>query len=84
MAERVPRLSGSYVLLPVAEGGDMVWPNPLDPGELQYRLRYGPPLTKGELLVAASHLEAYRYLICELPQRTRNKRVSEIRTALNG
>jgi hypothetical protein len=81
-----PRLNGSYVLLPDPSSHDgkgmLVWPNPYDPKELQYRLRYGPPLTCDELLVVASYLEAYQYLITALPQRIRNQRCSELKEAV--
>lgn len=55
----------------------MTWPNPTDPNEVQWRLRYGQP-NKEDLLVAASFMHAYAHLI-ELPQRARNQRVSEIK-----
>lgn len=86
-SERQPKVDGSYVLLPDPSSRDgkgyTVWPHPLDPKELQYRLRYGLPLTRGEQLVVASYLEAYRYLVTALPQRTRNKRCSEIKGAID-
>lgn len=83
-----PKVLGSYIKLPCPTKRDpknfMVWPNPLDPAELKYRLRYGPPLTANEQRVAASYLEAYHYLVTALPQRTRNTRCSELKAALKG
>lgn len=38
-----------------------VWPNPDDPAEVQWRLRYGTP-SKEDLLWAASAASAYREL----------------------
>jgi len=61
----------------------MTWPNPADPKEVEWRLRYGKP-DRGDLLVAASFIAAYRHLVLDLPQRTRNQRVSELRAALKG
>jgi hypothetical protein len=40
---------------------DTVWPNPLDPNDIEWKLRYGEP-TKAELLQAASFLGAYKQL----------------------
>lgn len=37
------------------------WPNPLDPSEIEWKLRYGTP-TRAELLQAASFLSAYKHL----------------------
>lgn len=58
----------------------MAWPNPLDPDEVEWKLRYSTP-TKSELMHASSVLAAYRALIF-LPSRTREKRISAIRKAL--
>lgn len=57
----------------------MTWPNPNDPAEVQWRLRYGTPC-KHDLLAAASFMHAYTHLI-DLPQRERNERVAQIRRA---
>lgn len=57
--------------------GVTTWPNPNDPNEVQWRLRYGTP-SKEDLLVAASAMHAYAHLI-ELPERRRNERVGQIR-----
>lgn len=58
--------------------GDMTWPHPADPDEIQWRLRYGTP-TRSDLLVAASFIEAYGALI-DMPQGLRNRRIGQIRT----
>lgn len=58
----------------------MTWPNPADPAEVQWRLRYGQP-SKVDLLVAASFMHAYAHLIA-LPQRERNERVRQIRASV--
>jgi hypothetical protein len=57
----------------------MAWPNPADPGEVEWRLRYGTP-TREDLLWAASTIAAYRHLV-DMPQRMRNRRVGQIREA---
>ena len=57
----------------------MTWPNPADPNEVQWRLRYGPqPPSREDVLAAASFMHAYAHLI-NLPQRERNERVLQIR-----
>lgn len=58
----------------------MTWPNPTDPADVQWRLRYGQP-SKADLLVAASFMHAYAHLI-DLPQRERNQRVNQIRASV--
>lgn len=65
---------GSYLAF---EG--MTWPNPDDPKEVGWRLVYGEP-TKSDLLVASSVMSAYAHLV-ELPQRERNRRITQIREA---
>jgi hypothetical protein len=63
----------------IGEGSDrMTWPHPSDPDEIEWQLRYGD--AHAVRLTAASYVSAYRHLI-ELPQRTRNERVSQIRAA---
>jgi hypothetical protein len=57
--------------------GGMAWPNPDDPNEVQYRLRYGSP-SKHDLMIAASHMCAYAQLV-EDSQRVRNEKVTGIR-----
>lgn len=62
----------------------MTWPNPDDPADVEWRLRSARMLdldiTTRERMVAASFMHAYRALI-EMPQRERNQRISQIRTA---
>lgn len=60
---------------------DMTWPNPNDPSEIEWRLRYGTP-TRSDLLLVASFMGAYRHLV-GLPVRTRNKRISSLRSKLS-
>jgi len=60
----------------------MTWPNPTDPNDVQWRLRYGTPRRR-DILVAASFMHAYAHLI-DLPQRERNERVSQIRAVAEG
>ena len=43
-------------------GDEGTWPNPHDPTEVQWRLRYGEP-TREDLMVAASVMGAYGHLI---------------------
>jgi hypothetical protein len=62
---------GSYVRLP----NGTTWPNPVDPAEVEWRLRYGTP-TRSDILVAASTMAAYRALV-EGPPRLR----AELRAA---
>lgn len=71
------QLASGFISLP----SGTVWPDPSDPTEIQDRLRYGKP-TPSDLAVAAAHMAAYRYMVLELPQRTRNQRVSELREAV--
>lgn len=59
----------------------MGWPNPERTAQLEYRLRYGPGLTRGDQLVAASVMAAYRQLI-ELPRDSRQEVIKGIRAAL--
>lgn len=58
----------------------MTWPNPNDPGKVQWRLRYGVA-SREDLLFAASVMSAYAQLV-EDPQRRRNEKVGGIRRAL--
>jgi len=58
----------------------MTWPNPSDPNEVEYRMIHGGEITKGDLLVAASFMSAFRQLV-RLDARTRQKRVMQIRAA---
>lgn len=57
----------------------MCWPNPDDPREVEWRLRYGQP-TRQDLLCAASFIGAYQQLVND-PQRVRNSKVTRIRVA---
>ena len=67
---------GSYLRL----DDRTVWPNPADPNEVQWRLRYGTP-SKADLLVAASMMAAYRELAGQTYKR-RSQVVSLLRAAL--
>lgn len=59
--------------------GGMAWPNPADPNDIEWTLRYGEP-TREQLMVAASMVAAYKQLVAD-PQRTRNDKVGGIRAA---
>lgn len=58
----------------------MVWPDPRDPTEVQWRLRYGDP-TRRDHVRAASVLSAYAHLI-SMPRRLRDKRIRQLRAAM--
>lgn len=58
----------------------MAWPNPDDPGGVEWRLRYGEP-TRQDLLVATSYIGAYRQLVQDT-QATRNAKIAAIRAAM--
>lgn len=60
----------------------MAWPNPLDPNEVQWRLRYGEP-TLMDRMFAASVMNAYHQLVTD-PQRIRNAKVRGIRETMRG
>jgi len=61
------------------DGSTMTWPNPTDPRELEWRLRYSPDsITRGDEMALASLVHAYGYLI-GLDARTRQRRVMQIR-----
>lgn len=60
--------------------GDMTWPNPDDPGLVEWLLRYGDPPTPEIRNVAASFVAAYKQLIND-PAKVRNAKVSAIRRA---
>lgn len=45
-----------------------VWPNPADPTEVQWRIRYGTP-TRSDLLIAAAHMHAYQELVMQTDKR---------------
>jgi len=55
-----------------------VWPDPADPGEVQWQLRYGDPTSVR--MLAASYVDAYREL-CELTGGRRSTVVSQLREA---
>ena len=58
----------------------MTWPNPDDPDEVLHTLVYGSP-SRAEVMYAASVIHAYGHLVA-MPQRERNERVRQLRTAL--
>lgn len=59
---------------------EMTWPNPEDPADVEWALRYGTP-TPTQLNIAASMIAAYRQLI-EDPARRRNEKITGIRNAM--
>lgn len=62
----------------------MVWPDPVDPDDVEWSLRYSQTLgfevPRKDALKAASYINAYRALIA-MPQRLRNKRIEQIKRA---
>lgn len=57
----------------------MTWPDPRDPAEVEWTLRYGRP-TRGDLLTAASFIAAYKQLVYD-NQTVRNGKVRALRAA---
>lgn len=70
-----PKRGDYYLRFPDGSG----WPDPTDPNEAQWRLRYAPD--RSAELTAASYLDAYRSLIM-LPSRRREVVVRKIKAAL--
>lgn len=67
--------------------GDLMrWPNPADPGEVEWKLRhlgmFGQQPSSSDLVMAASFMSAYRALIA-LPQKARNQRIEQIKSAMH-
>lgn len=63
------------------------FPTPIEPnsddGSAAWKLRYAPEsMTKADQLYAASVMNAYAYLICEMTAKDRQSVVSEIRRQL--
>jgi|SRR6185369_8665962 len=58
----------------------MAWPNPIDPLDVEWSLRYGTP-TREQLNVAASMIAAYKQLV-EDPKTRRDAKVAGIRRVL--
>lgn len=58
----------------------MTWPNPMDPTEIEWRLRYGHP-TREDILMAATFMAAYKELVFNTQER-RNAKVRGIRKAM--
>jgi hypothetical protein len=73
MAER--KRGDYYLRLP--DGSS--WPNPEDPNEVQWRLRYAPD--RGAELTAASYVQAYRDFFATTGRR-RERVVTMVREAL--
>jgi hypothetical protein len=84
--------TSAYVTFPAEDGSSVCWPNPLDPMEVEWALRYSresgdslfgtqPSLTREQQLYAASVISAYCKLF-GLSQRTRNLRIEQIRREL--
>lgn len=61
--------------------GGRSFPDPSDPSDVQWRLRYGEP-TKGDLLVAASVMAAYAAL-CYQPLTVSREILRDIRQQLS-
>jgi hypothetical protein len=71
-----------YLRVPAEDGSTMCWPDPTDPRELEWRLRYAPDsITRADQMALASLVSAYAYLI-SLDSKTRQRRVMQIRSAL--
>lgn len=60
---------------------DMTWPNPTDPGEVNWKLRYGI-LDKTLAVTAASYVDAFCYLVM-LPIEERERVVTLLKKKLN-
>lgn len=58
----------------------MAWPNPIDPLDVEWTLRYGAP-SREQLRVAASMIAAYKQLV-EDPKRRRDAKIAGLRRAL--
>lgn len=58
----------------------MTWPNPADPNDVEWALRYGEP-TREQRMVAASFIAAYRQLVAD-SQRRRNEKARGILRAV--
>lgn len=61
---------------------DMTWPNPSDPRDVEWSLRYGNP-SRHQMLVAASFIAAYRQLVEDSATR-RNSKIAGLRRMLPG
>ena len=59
---------------------DMTWPDPTDPKEVAWRLRYGQELTQQDRYYAALVIEAY-YQIFVDGTKVRNKKMTALRKA---
>lgn len=59
---------------------EMTWPNPEDPADVEWALRYGTP-TPAQLNIAGSVIAAYKQLI-EDTTRRRNEKITGIRNAM--
>lgn len=76
----MPEQPNGYLRIGGLDG--MVWPDPRDPRELEWRLRYAPDsITRADQLALASIVHAYGYLVY-LDARTRQKRVMQVREAV--
>lgn len=65
------------------------FPSPIEPfsdeSGVGWKLRYAPSsLTREDQMYAASVLDAYAYLVCEMTAKDRQSVVSEIRRQLRG
>lgn len=71
--------NNSQVTFETEDGSSVCWPNPHDPNEIEWKLRYAPDsLTRADMMVAASVMSAYRHVI-NLDSRTRQLRVMQLR-----
>lgn len=76
MSDQSGRVSSSYVRLP----DTTVWPDPNDPGEVQWLLRNGDA-QRSDLLLAASAMAAYRELIW-MPDSRRREVIRALRDSV--
>lgn len=76
---RIPRSAYLRIGEPGKPLDSMTWPNPGDPGEVQWRLRYGSP-DQADLLFAAAVMSAYAHLF-DMPRRVRDLRFRQVKNA---
>ncbi len=80
MSTNLPQPCCNRLRFEAEDGSTISWPDPRDPMEIQWKLRYGNP-TKSDLLNAAQFLDAYGHLFY-LDVRTRNLRMRQVKEAM--